>query len=366
MFFGEIYKKQQFQYDAVATWVNGFTVLSSRIGALGLFETVENKWPSCDIGFLNGMLQYIPTTNRDVVVHSHERGVGDLFRIPIKRIVDIFSVSVEDVFRQAGMPLTVTGIERVNEQTEAAFASLLQAGINRAIGVINNTTELQRAWALRGRVVSAKADTPDNPDVIYNLYEKFGIPEPTPFEVDFNSATFSADDLATDVINAMSRGPASARTGIIGLCGIDFFKQLKRSPSVQLGYLRFEEGSLYRSDVTGMPGFNFGGINWICYPDPEIWPANEARFVPTGVPGLLTSQLAPSTSGMTGFSEYYVLQEQKNKGRTTEVEVERCALEICTAPQVLYRAISAPVQTEPQSFASASILKQKTSGESKS
>ncbi len=211
---------------------------------------------------------------------------------------------------------------------------------------LDATVEHQRVGAIKGVI------TDKNGKVIYNLYSEYGLTAPAPIDFGLTSDTTKLRQKCFDTIEKIEEAlDGNTYTGIHAIVGGTFWKNLIEHKSVKETYLNWVQAAELRGDPMGLR-FEFGGIVWERYrtgkkatasnQNTPFIGANEARFIPLGVPELFITRFAPAdyieTVNTVGLPRYAKTFAAPN-GKRVNLEVQTNAISLCTRPEALFSAV---------------------------
>lgn len=295
----------------------------------------------------SGLFSYqgVPTTHIDVesdgyslkLVQSKPRGgpaqsIGRrtrkirTFKIPhYPQSDELYADEVQDV--------RAFGSEDAPDMLDVRMAQILTQGAQND----DLTKEYQRWGALAGIVYDADGSE------LFNFFDEFGVSQNTYDMVLDNAATEVRVKCAAllDSISVELGGVPFA--GADGFCGTEYFDALISHKTVKETW----QATARAADQTGaMPdSFSFGGIVWrrsrARNGETPMVPADKARIVPRGVPGLLIGRYAPANYNETvntiGLARYAKAIEKRN-GTGWDVEMQSNFIHLCTRPRAIIEA----------------------------
>lgn len=209
---------------------------------------------------------------------------------------------------------------------------------------LSMTLEHQRVGAIKG-IVTTKSGK-----VITNLYSAFGIGLPLPVNMKLDMPDEDVVELfQKEVQYRIEDDLDEAYDNLMVWTGRDFHTALWRHKTVKESMLyhsgaanlisavpdRFEFGNgIFERFKTGRRATEDLGASYIA--------DNEARVVPTGVPGLCITRFAPAdyneTVNTDGLPFYSKVIEKKN-GKGYDLEVQSNPISLCTRPQALRKLV---------------------------
>jgi hypothetical protein len=340
----DIFKQDAFSVTSLTDAMREIKYVPSYIGRLGLFtETAVNT--------LSVAIEKDKEQNVFLIQSSARGAPGQTFgknkramrelRVPHFQVDDaVYADEVQSV-RQFG--------------TEMAVEMLQGKIANRAVEVSQSfalTEEYHRLKLItEGKMLDADGSE------IYNFFTEMG--ESQAAEVDFdldnaNPARGALREKCDDIYRAMGASlDGLPFTGIVALCGDNFFKNLVKHKEVYDIYLAMTGANTARlarntveatsAAAAGMWGsFEFGNITFVNYRGGQNVGigTDKVHFVPQGVPNLFRTVYAPAdyieTVNRPG-QRMYAKQWEMQNGKGVNLEFQTNVLHYCTRPRVLLR-----------------------------
>lgn len=341
----DIFNNDAFSIRSLTDAMREIKYIPTFVSNLGLFE--ETSIATTKIAIEKDKDQNL------IIVPSSPRGGPGMTWGKNKRSIRDLNVphfQVDD----AVMAEEVQGVRAFGQ--EMAVESLQAHIADRAMEAMRFFAVTQERHRLKliteGKLLDADGST------IYDFFSEMGESQAAEVDWDLDDATPEAGELrgyADDLHQAMAASLGGLPyTGIIGLCGNTFFRQLAQHPE----YLAAHEGhqaalQLLRAlgptsqggpstpntfgelDLFGIRFINYRGIT-----DVSI-AATECKFVPLGVPGLFRTVYAPAdyietvnTRGQKMYAKQWIMPNSKG----VNLEFQSNVLHYCTRPRVLLRA----------------------------
>jgi len=327
-----LFDSDLFSLASLTEAINKLPFVPSRIGEMGLFQQTPIATTTAIIEEQSGLLAVLPWGRRGGPGTKHKTGkrTGKAMVVPhIGYDDEVLAESVQNVRAFGSETQAQTIAQIVNEH----LAAMRQ---NHEV-----THEYHRANAIQGLVKDSDGR------VEYNLWEFFGITQPTDVDFVFGTSTTNIQSKVLGIKRTIEAalGGAAVYDHIHCLCGPTFFDAFTGHTVVRAAYDRFRESEFFRSDVR--KGFDFCGVVFEEYigtvSGQTFIPAASARFFPVGVPGLFQTVLAPAdyieTVNTLG-QPVYAKQEPMKFNKGIEIESQSNPLMICTRPGVLVRGHS--------------------------
>lgn len=329
-----------FSAVSLTTALNKIPYQPNWLADQGLFQTKGIITENAVIEERQGVLSLVNTSARGTTQQTENRPnrAGRSFLVP--HIALTAGIEANDV-----QSIRAFGSETAME-TLASKVNEVMLDLRADIEV---TKEFMRVGAIQGIVLDGDASTE-----VFNYYDEFNVTER---EVDIN---FSTPDNIKDKIVTIQRATdvalgGTGRTGLVALCGDDYFDALTQSAEVTVAYDRWNEGLLFRTTQhggagffvgpDGQIGFQYAGCMFFNYRgtigSTAFIPTAVARFFPTGVPQLFQEIYAPAdyeeTVNTTGLP-FYAKQERKRFDKGRDLEVQSNPFIVCTRPGALTKS----------------------------
>jgi hypothetical protein len=296
-----------------------------RLGEMGLFSTKGINSTTVVIEEQSGKLHLLPTA---------ARGTMPRFDAGRKRKARAFEVP-HIPFNDAVMADEVQGVRAfgTEDQTETV-AEIVNSKLETMRQSHEVTHEWHRIGSIQGKVLDA-----DGISVLVDIFDEFGVVEPTT-EWDF-SASLRPQIQVLQRMLADALG-AIPYTGIVGMCGAEFFDALVACEEIRETWLWL--GNQQVTETQRQEGFVWGGIKWEEYyghiGSQEFIPAAVCRFVLTGVPDLFLQQWAPAnfieTVNTIGVP-VYAKQKIMDFDTGVELHTQSNPFTMCTRPATLVK-----------------------------
>ncbi len=262
----------------------------SLVGGLGIFVDEPVRTETVAVEKRQGALSIIQTSQRGEPLETKrddKRTIRDLRTSRIAKSVRIHASELQFI-REMG-----------EEQQIKSIQSEISRRLNGPMGLVSDveaTWENMRLGSIQSVVLDADGTE------IYNFNDEFGTTLPT--EIAFDLANTANGDLkkliTASVIRPMARAAKGLRyTGIIGLCGDDFFDDLLANAEYRAAHLNNENAiKLIDGTVQSVKAF---GIQWINYVGTDdnstiAVPTDKVKFIPAGASGAFSSVWSPGES----------------------------------------------------------------------
>lgn len=351
----DIFNDDAFSVVSLTEAINDISFKPGRLGQMGIFAEKRISTTTAMIERQGDLLRVIGPTPRGGPGNTLPKQGRSLVSMGVPHYEIEDSVNADEV-----QNVRAFGSE---SEMETVFSRVAE---RQSLHVDNFalTEEHARMGAIKGEIVYEKASD----GVLYedklNLFDKMGMTRPA--DITWNFASTAADGAhlaaSTSIIRAVGTTLGGIAMGRIhAFVGDEFYDALIGSKEVRETYKGTSQAEWLRGQkVThGLEGaswgiFEYGGIVWENYRGGQVMSAagelvsfigsREARFFPVGVPGLFQTIYAPAdyietvnTLARRLYSKNWSMQN----GKGQKLESQMNALQICTRPNVLHRAVMA-------------------------
>lgn len=327
----DVFKSDAFSMTSMTAAINDIPRLETKLASMRLFQSDGLRTTELWMERKHGDLSLIQTRPRGAPA---EQVLGDKrdalrFRLPhISLESTVYSDEIQDQ-RAFGSPNDLETVQNVVNERMANMKRQIEA-----------TIEHMRCGALKGEIRDA------NGDVLYDLNDEFGLSP--------NTATFEFSDASAKIRTAclgVKRSIEDAlgvepHTGIIAICGPDFFDQLISHPDVERAYERYQDGAALRDDPRS--GFVFAGIEFIEYrakADGKAYLDPEDCLVFPNSPDLYLERYAPADFmdqvNDVGLPVYSRLAMDPQFERYATVHVQSNPLPLVARPSIVVHVSAA-------------------------
>lgn len=299
-----------------------------------LARIFETSSIATETGFIDrgeSGLELVQTSARNAVSPASNLGLSrkaiPVSSVKIGKLVTLSPTEIQNT-RAFGTESEVETMELAYEQKEAPVRNS-----------IDYTHEYQRLGAVKGVQLDADGTT-----VLNNFYASFGITKPDDIELKLDETSPAPGAIRKRFRNAKrvirdALGDIASK-GVMLLAGADVFDGLTDHPELRDAYARWQDGAWLRQD--SLQGFTYEGIEIVEYRGAGL-AANEARFVPVGVPGMFKTIFTPADHmevSNTMGRPLYVFPNLKDFGKGFESEVVSCPIHFCARPEALLGAVA--------------------------
>ena len=333
----DIFRSDAFGVVPLTLAINNLKFVPGYVSSSGVFAESSIATTAFVIEEKNNILSLVPPTPRGgpgITMDKTRRNMRMLL-VPHFEINDaIMAEEVQGVRPFGSEDGTENVMTKVGERMQLAGQSL------------EYTQEYSRVGAIKGIITYANGTS-------MNLFNEYSLPVPSNTDMNLDSTANDGSlrlKCATITRTMGANLDGVTFSGVEALCGDAFFDALIKNAEVRATYVAAMQGQELRTGYVNAGqvwgSFTFGGINWTNYrgnvgATPMI-ETNMAYLYPTGVPDLFKTVLAPAdyietvnTMGKARYVKQYTMQNDKG----IHLDVQMNALNICTRPLVLQRAV---------------------------
>ena len=331
----DVFNSEPFKVSTLTAAINERPYLPGTLRNMGLFESDGINTLTVDIERLKGVLKLVPTSARGGPGHKHQGEKRTMKRLSIGHLqVDDF-LSADEIL----------GVREIGSAT--ALKTLQAEVLSRAGAIADNFMMTRENWymgAVNGKVMDADGTTE-----LWNMFDEFGVTEPTQVDFVLGTDATKIKTLCNQVLRTIQTALGAAPyTTVVGLCGDNFFDKLHEHPAVKGDANSFIEKEQWSNLAGPWSYIRYGKILWINYrgADDGNGPSiatNKVRFFPVGVPGLFIERFGPAdyveTVGTKGLP-LYTRTKVAESGKGVDIEVQTNPIVLCTRPGVLVPGIT--------------------------
>lgn len=334
----DVFKEDAFSLTSLTTYVNKQPHIPSMLRTMGLFEVKPVRTTTIWVEFKNGKVSLIPTSTRGEPIFQNDKQKREAIPLQCLRLAK-------------GDTITADELQNVRaEGTEAELKEVqmeVNDRLNGILGDMDLTEENLMLGAIQGILVDADGST-----VIYNLFDKFGITQPTEIDFDLDNASPASGALkkkCTEVVRGMIRAGGNAMlptTEIVAYCGDKFWDDLISHPEVQGAYNNWVLAQSMSNEIGVFKPFRWGEISWVNYRGTDDGSTvaigtDKVKFFPRGARGIFEIAYAPAEFmpyvNMRGMERYSMTIPDRDRNAFVKVEAYSYPLPYCTRPEVLFR-----------------------------
>lgn len=265
----DVFSGDAFTMSALTDSINQIGKLPTKMGSLGLFKPDGLPTTTCWIERRDQSLRLIQTSPRGAPAEQLLGDKRDALKFSVPHLSlesTIYAAEIQDRRQFGSEASTETVQSAVNDRMQALRRN------------IESTWEWHRVGALKGQVLDADGS------VLYDLYDQFATTQPQK-TITLSDASTKVRADCLDVVRTIEDAlGAASHSGIMALCGEDFFDQLIDHDDVREAYARYQDGAALRDDPRA--GFQFAGITFVEYRgsvgDTKFLGADECYAFPIG------------------------------------------------------------------------------------
>lgn len=333
MSLADVFNSDLFRMTSLTAAINQDETPPGRLAALGLFEERGVDTTTVVIEKQGSTLSIVPAKPRGADPTPMSTNPRTAVTLPVPHFPA----------RDKLMADEVQGVRAFGSESELEPVQMRRDEKLRNMNLsLDNTEEYQRLAAIQGIVLDADGST------LYDLFDEFGVTEPTPIFLDLGAAWATTDGgvirgklqtVKTNIRKALKN--SISLSGVWAPCGEEFFRDITNHPEIRETYMNQAAASDLRGSGA-TDSFTYGGVTFELYPgygDVEL-PEDECRFVPMGVPGLFITRYAPapwfSAVNTLGLPRYAMATLDPTGQKYIDLEAQMNAIHICTRPEVLF------------------------------
>lgn len=337
--FNDVFSDDAFGFLSLTEGVQNLPYTESQLGSMGLFSSFEEgiETDVVVIDEAEGQLQILTDRTRGTPperMYKDNKKKSRAVKVPHLQFEDRITAASLMGKRAFGQNV----LESVAGKINGTFSNMLNT-------VVAPTQEVHRLNALRGILLDSDGST-----VIHDYFDIFDVGQIT---VNFvlSNATTPIREVCVGVNRQIEDHLGGVPfSGIVALCGRNFFDDFTKHPKVRDTYLNQEasQGNLQRADLR-KTGFLFGGILFMEYRGMRGLPNNlgqvhddEAIIFPEGVSGMFRTYFAPAdfleAVNTLGQPIYAKVAPDWKYNRWVDQMIETNPLYINTRPRAVLRA----------------------------
>jgi len=317
-----------FTVTTLTASINKLPVLPTKAGSLGIFNERGISTTTVVIEVREGRLFLVPNVSRN----DDPQPVSN-----VKRNRRTFETAHLPTFSQV-LPSEIQNLAKFGEGGGEDSVDPQAQVINDKLQGLKNSLEATREWqrigALRGKILDA------NGDVLYDLYDEFGVEQKKIVVALGNAAT----DVRAKVLSAKRHAEQKLGgvlvSGFKAFCGPEWFDKFTDHPKVQKAYEGWQEA---QDRIAGdkREGFTYAGVEFIEYnarvSNQVFIPDDVAQVFPVGV-GIYDLYNAPANYNETVNTlgqPFYAKAEERRMGKGWDLEAQANPLALCLYPEAL-------------------------------
>lgn len=338
----DIFTDDAFTVAELREQVDNLVYIPQELNRLGIFKADPITTTSVMVSRNAETLSLVPLTERGSPRTRLERDSRNLVSFPTYRLAQ------ED---------RITGTEVQNIAPEGRpFGEALGAAMDevekrqrKMMRKLELTREFHRMAALRGYVLDA-----DN-SIVMDVFVEYGLTRPAavvinPALVGGNLRKAIMAGVTRPLTKLLNNTGRNAPTGIMALCGDNFYDALINSAEIRETYLNTSQAADLREGFQAYDSFSYAGVKWTNYrgtiDGTTIAVAtNECIFIPLGVEDMFVEFRAPGENmnevNKAGQEFYSVVSPdyRPNQFEWVDVNLSAYPLFLCLVPQGLITGI---------------------------
>jgi hypothetical protein len=328
----DVLQSDAFNMVSLTNKINHFEQVPAVVRNLNLFESMPVKTTIAMIDEDYETLSLIASSPRGgphTPMAARDRGKTRAIVIPhFESIETVNAASVQDL-RELGT-------------TNLATVDMI---VNRRLKSLSNKLDVTEEYlmlnALKGIILDSDMST-----TLVNLFTEFGVSQQTEVDFDLDNATPASGALASvcmdvqeTIYDALGNSLAS---GIVALCGADFFKNLVAHSEIRTSFERYRDNEFAR-DAHFSSAVTYEGITFIPYRGKLGGTAfvhtDKCHMFPIGVPNLYQIHYAPANTFQAvnsfGVPRYVFTSMDSTAQKEIYLHGQMNPLPLVTKPRVL-------------------------------
>lgn len=333
----DVFKADAFSMMSLLAAIENVDYRPQFLGSLNLFKPSPQRTRVVAVESRDNVLELIQTSKIGAPLEQRSADKRKVRNFNTVRIAKQSRIMADEL-----QGIRAFGSETELGQVQAEVARRL----SQLVADVELTWEHHRLGAVQGIVTDADGSP------IVNFYDEFGVAQPAAVEFDFG--TLAAGEvrpliegsIVRPIIRA-AKGAFTTGSGIVALCGDDFWDLFVNHDEVRQTYLNHQAAAALR-EPTAFGTFRYAGVDWVNYrgTDDESTVAvatGEAKFFPVNAPGTFEVAWAPAefmdAVNMPGVPLLpMTVPDPSGRNAFADVEVYSYPLFICTRPLTLRSA----------------------------
>lgn len=334
----DVFKNDAFALTSLSAYVSKQPHIPSVLRDLGLFEVKPVRTSTIWLEVKEGKVSLIPTSNRGEPIFQNDKQKREAIPLQCLRLAK-------------GDTITADELQNIRAEGTEAELKEVQMELNDRLSIILGDMDLTEENLMLGAIQGIVVDA-DGSTVLYNLFTKLGITQPTEIDFDLDNASPASGALkkkCTAVVRGMTRAGGNAilpGTEIMAYCGDAFWDDLISHPEVQGAYNNWVMAQSMSNTIGVFKPFRWGEITWVNYRGTDdastvAIGTDKVKFFPRGARGLFEIAYAPAEFmpyvNTRGMARYSMTIPDRDREAFVKVEAYSYPLPYCTRPEVLYR-----------------------------
>lgn len=337
----DVFKTDAYGLVSMTAAIEKLPYIPATLKSLGLFTEEGIRTTTVVVEYRHGKISLVQTAARGSMPRVQSSEPRKTKAFPMLYLPENDTVMADEV-------QGVRAFGKDDDTTEGVAAV-----VNKKLARLKQNIEATHEWHRLGAVLGVTFDA-DGTTELFDWYDEFSLTQDE-VEFDFSNANFLVSDAMLKVErNIEDRLGSKTYDGLVAICGNDFFDNLVHHPEVRDNYKAWQTGSgggvervfNLQGENVKRKGFPFAGVTWINYRGRiganPFFPTDEARFVPKGVPELLSTYFAPApfieTVNTVG-RPWYAKQRTMEFDVGVELHVNSSPLMLPTQPELIVKGV---------------------------
>lgn len=335
----DVFKSDAFSMMSLLQAIENIDYNPQYLGSLNLFEPDPQRTRVVTVESRDNELALIQTSEIGAPLVQKENDKRKLRNFNTVRIAKGDTIRADEI---QGIRAFGSETELQQVQTEVARRQ------TRLMNDLELTWEFHRLGAVQGILVDADSST------LVNYFTAFDVAQPAAVDFSFPNLDPADGELRKLIEGSITRpiiraakGAFTTASGIVALCGDDWWDAFVNHPEVRQSYLNWEAAAALR-EKTAFGTFRYAGVEWVNYRGTDdgstvAIPTDEARFFPRNTPGTFKVAWAPAefmgAVNRPGVPVWpLVLPDPSGRDAFVTVEMYSYPLYLCTRPLTLRSA----------------------------
>jgi hypothetical protein len=332
----DVFKQDAFSTQSLLAAIEKMDYKPQFLGSLNLFESKPQRTRAVMVESRDDALALIQTSPVGAPLEQRGADKRQLRTFNTYRIAKGSRIMADEI----------QGIRAFGSETEL---HQVQVEVARRMGQLQNdvdlTWEFHRLCAVQGILLDADGST------LLNMYTAFDVAQPAEVALDLANTAAGAlrakIEAITRAIIREAKGAFTTGSGIVALCGDNFWDDLVNHADVRTTYLNHEAAAALR-EPTAFSTFRYAGVTWVNYRGTDDGSTvavgtDKAKFFPVGAPGVFQVAWAPAefmdVVNQPGVPlRPLTIVDPSGRNAWVDVEVYSYPLYLCTRPLTLRSA----------------------------
>lgn len=337
----DVFTDDAFTVAELREQVDNLVYIPNELNRMGIFTADPITTTTVMIARQAETLSLVPLTERGAPRTRLERESRNLVTFPTYRLAQedrIHGHELQDIAPE-GMPFGAA-LGRAMDEVEKRQRKMMRK--------LELTREFHRMAAIQGYVLDADGS------IVLDVFTEYGLTRPAAVVI---NPALTGGNLRKAIMAGVTRPLTqllnntgrNAPTGIVALCGDQFYDALINSVEIRETYLNTASAGDLREGFAAYDSFTYAGVRWMNYRgtiDATIAvPTNKCIFIPLGVEDMFKEFRAPgedmNDANREGQEFYSTVSPdyRPNKFEWVDVDLSAYPLFICLVPQGLITGI---------------------------